>query len=171
MTKIYTGPQTSKKTSSYFDSATIHFQNATKAAADFTMYATSATEHAINVIENGASALCSIQNVISDVNTNYSFISTFAQAAVASLATFAYYNPPALIGAFTLGAIAISPSDSIGCVKDTIKAGVAAGYVVCETLEGLVEGTAGIVSLIADNIYGDTAELAGNTNMMIEYYS
>ncbi len=38
MTKNYTGPQTSKKTSSYFDSATIHFQNATKAATDFTMY-------------------------------------------------------------------------------------------------------------------------------------
>ncbi|AFC74638.1 hypothetical protein MC1_02505 [Rickettsia parkeri str. Portsmouth] len=30
--------KTSKKTSSYFDSATIHFQNATKAATDFTMY-------------------------------------------------------------------------------------------------------------------------------------
>ncbi|WP_341786873.1 hypothetical protein [Rickettsia endosymbiont of Cantharis rufa] len=40
-------------------------------------------------------------------------------------------------------------------------------------MEGLVEGTVGIVSLIADNIYGcDTTELVGviNTNM-IEYYS
>ena len=149
-----------------------HFQNATKAAADFTMYATLATEHAINVIENGASAVCSIQGVISDVSTNYSFISTFAQATVASLATFAYYNPPVLIGACALGAIAISPYDSIKCAENTIKAGIAAGYVACETVKGLMAGAAGIVSLIADNIYGDTAELAGaiNTNM-IEYYS
>ncbi|WP_241773648.1 hypothetical protein [Rickettsia asembonensis] len=112
------------------------------------------------------------QGVISDVSTNYSFISTFAQATVASLATFAYYNPPVLIGACALGAIAISPYDSIKCAENTIKAGIAAGYVACETVEGLMAGAAGIVSLIADNIYGDTAELAGaiNTNM-IEYYS
>ena len=103
-------------------------------------------------------------------NANYSFVSTFAQA---SLATFAYYNPPVLIGAFTLGAILISPSDSIECVKNTVKAGLTAGYIAYETVEGLVAGTAGIVSLIADNIYSDTAGLAGaiiNTNM-IEYYS
>ncbi|CAK6514652.1 hypothetical protein [Rickettsia helvetica] len=106
-------------------------------------------------------------------NANYSFVSTFAQATVASLATFAYYNPPVLIGAFTLGAILISPSDSIECVKNTVKAGLTAGYIAYETVEDLVAGTAGVVSLIADNIYSDTAELAGaiiNTNM-IEYYS
>ncbi|WP_268738934.1 hypothetical protein [Rickettsia africae] len=38
--------------------------------------------------------------------------------------------------------------------------------------EGLVAGTAGIVSLITDNIYGDTAKLAGAINThMIEYYN
>ncbi|HJD54405.1 MAG TPA: hypothetical protein LFW11_03470 [Rickettsia endosymbiont of Proechinophthirus fluctus] len=105
--------KTSQKTSSYFDSATMHFQNATKAVTDFTIYwATLATEHAINVIENGAKTVCSVQGCVSDVNnSNYSVVSTFAQATVASLATFAYYNPPVLIGAFTLGAILISPSD------------------------------------------------------------
>ncbi|WP_305140710.1 hypothetical protein [Rickettsia endosymbiont of Proechinophthirus fluctus] len=36
--------------------------------------------------------------------------------------------------------------------------------------EGLVAGTAGIVSLIADNIYGDTLAGAINTHI-IEYYS
>ena len=88
-------------------------------------YATLATEHAINVIENGAKTVCSIQGFVSDVNnSNYSVVSTFAQATVASLATFAYYNPPVLIGAFTLGAILISPSDSIECVKNTVKAGL-----------------------------------------------
>ncbi|AFC74081.1 hypothetical protein [Rickettsia montanensis] len=137
-------------------------------------YATLATEHAINVIENGAKTVCSVQGFVSDVNnSNYSVVSTFAQATVVSIATFAYYNSPVLIGAFTLGAILISPSDSIECVKNTVKAGLTAGYVAYETVEGLVAGTVGIVSLIADNIYGDTAELlAGtiNTNM-IEYYS
>ncbi|ACP53349.1 Unknown [Rickettsia africae ESF-5] len=71
-----------------------------------------ATEHAINVIENGAKTVCSVQGCVSDVNnSNYSVVSTFAQATVVSLATFAYYNPPVFIGAFTLGAILISPSD------------------------------------------------------------
>ncbi|MCX4079494.1 hypothetical protein N7280_02390 [Rickettsia rhipicephali] len=126
------------------------------------MYATLATEHAINVIENGAKTVCSVQGFVSDVNnSNDAVVSTFAQATVVSLVTFAYYNPPALIGAFTLGAILISPSDSIECVKNTVKAGLTAGYVAYETVEGLAAGTAGIVSLIADNIYGDTAELAG----------
>ncbi|MFV9930423.1 MAG: hypothetical protein AB8U82_06320 [Rickettsia endosymbiont of Haemaphysalis japonica] len=77
------------------------------------------------MIENGAKTVCSIQGFVSDVNnSNYSVVSTFAQATVASLATFAYYNPPVLIGAFTLGAILISPSDSIECVKNTVKAGL-----------------------------------------------
>lgn len=172
MTKNYTGLQNSKKTSSYFDSAAIHFQNVNKAAADFTMYASSAVNHATNIVVNGAKFVGSVQELTSDVSS-YSFVSTFAQTAIASLATFAYYNPPTLIGALTVGAILVSPSDSIECVKNTVKAGLTAGYVACETVEGLVEGTAGIVSLIADNIYGcDTAELAGviNTNM-IEYYS
>ncbi|ABV74785.1 hypothetical protein A1C_02430 [Rickettsia akari str. Hartford] len=120
-----------------------------------------ATEHAINVIVNGASAVCSIQDVISDVSTNYSFIATFAQATVASLATFAYYNPPVIIGVCALGAIAISPYDSIKRAENTIKAGRAVGYVACEIVECLMAGASGIVLLIADNIYGDTAELAG----------
>ncbi|AFC71401.1 hypothetical protein MC5_05660 [Rickettsia australis str. Cutlack] len=34
-------------------------------------------------------------------------------------------------------------------------------------MEGLRAGAAGIVSLIADNIYGDTAELAGASNTNI----
>ncbi|EAA25515.1 hypothetical protein [Rickettsia sibirica] len=64
------------------------------------------------MIENGAKTVCSVQGYVSDVNnSNYSVVSTFAQATVASLATFAYYNPPVFIGAFTLGAILISPSD------------------------------------------------------------
>lgn len=174
MTKNYTGLQISKKTSSYFDNATIRFQNVNKAIADCTTYASAAVNHAINVVENGAKTICSVQGLVSDVSSaNYSFVSTFTQATVASLATFAYYNPPILIGALTVGAILISPSDSIECVKNTVKVGLTAGYVACETVAGLAEGTAGIVSLIADNIYGDTAELAGaiiNTNM-IEYYS
>ncbi|WP_238528403.1 hypothetical protein [Rickettsia honei] len=125
MTKNYTGPQINsgnvnynnndcknfKKTSSYFDSATIHFQNAYQSCDRFyNVCATLATEHAINVIENGAKTVCSVQGFVSD-DSNYSVVSTFAQVTVASLATFAYYNPPVLIGAFTLGAILISPSD------------------------------------------------------------
>ncbi|MEY4463423.1 MAG: hypothetical protein RLZZ81_394 [Pseudomonadota bacterium] len=171
MTKNYTGPQTSKKTSSYFDSAAIHFQNVNKAAADCTTYASSAVTHATNIVTNGAKFVGSVQEIASDISS-YSFVSTFAQATVASLATFAYYNYPIFIGALTVGAILISPSDSIECVKDTVKAGLTAGYVAYETVEGLIEGTAGIISLIADNIYGyDTAELIGINTNMIEYYS
>ncbi|MEG8230169.1 hypothetical protein O6R16_03735 [Candidatus Rickettsia tasmanensis] len=87
------------------------------------------------MIENGAKTVCSVQGFVSDLNnSNYSVVSTFAQATVASLATFAYYNPPVLIGAFTLGAILISPSDSIECVENTVKAGLTAGYVAYETV-------------------------------------
>ncbi|WP_187145922.1 hypothetical protein [Rickettsia massiliae] len=125
------------------------------------------------MIENGAKTVCSVQGFVSDVNnSNYSVVSTFAQATVVSLVTFAYYNPPALIGAFTLGAILISPSDSIECVKKTVKAGVTAGYVAYETVEGLVAGTAGIVSLmpIIFTVIPQSLPAAINTNI-IEYYS
>jgi len=166
----YTGLKTSERTSNYFDSAALHFQNVNKAAADCKTHASTAIKHAINVLENGAKTICSVQELVSDANSsNYSVVATFAQATVAGLATAAYYNPPALIGAFTLGAILISPSDSIECAKNTVKAGLIASHLAYETIIGLAEGTAGIVSLISDNIYDyDTPKLAGNN--MIEYY-
>ncbi|ABV73702.1 hypothetical protein A1E_03875 [Rickettsia canadensis str. McKiel] len=36
--------------------------------------------------------------------------------------------------------------------KNTVKVGLTVGYVACETVEGLVEGTADIIALIVDNI-------------------
>ncbi|MFQ3887003.1 MAG: hypothetical protein AB8U88_00685 [Rickettsia conorii subsp. raoultii] len=111
MTKNYTGPQTSKKHLVTLTVLQFIFKMLPKLRQISQYYATLATEHAINVIENGAKTVCSVQGFVSDVNnSNYSVVSTFAQATVVSLATFAYYNPPVLIGAFTLGAILISPS-------------------------------------------------------------
>ncbi|WP_341786874.1 hypothetical protein [Rickettsia endosymbiont of Cantharis rufa] len=80
------------------------------------MYASSAVNHATNIVANGAKFVGSVQELTPDVSS-YFFVSTFAQTAIASLATFAYYNPTILIGALTVGAILVSPPDSIECVK------------------------------------------------------